>query len=70
MITTAAISAKRPDDPILDWSALVEEGRSTLASMSDGRWTDFNVHDPGITILELIAYALTDLGYRANHSVA
>jgi hypothetical protein len=70
VIATAAISAKRPDDPILDWSALVEEGRSTLESMSDGRWTDFNVHDPGITILELIAYALTDLGYRANHSMA
>lgn len=70
MITAASISAKRPDDPILDWSALVEEGRSTLESMSDERWTDFNVHDPGITILELIAYALTDLGYRANHPMA
>ena len=70
MIASATISAKRPDDPILDWSALVEEGRSTLEAMSDGRWTDFNVHDPGVTILELVAYALMDLGYRANHPMA
>jgi hypothetical protein len=70
MIAAATISAKPPDDPILDWSALVEEGRATLEAMSDGRWTDFNAHDPGITILELVAYALTDLGYRANHPMA
>lgn len=70
MIPAVAISAKPPDDPILDWTALVEEGRATLAAMSDGRWTDFNAHDPGITILELVAYALTDLGYRAAHPIA
>lgn len=27
-------------------------------------WTDVNTHDPGITVLELLAYALTDLEYR------
>ena len=32
----------------------------------DGKraWTDYNVHDPGITILEALCYAITDLGYR------
>src|SRR5690606_20918248 len=29
-------------------------------------WTDHNVHDPGITILEMLCYALMDLGYRTN----
>ncbi|MET0251443.1 MAG: hypothetical protein ABW203_04615 [Novosphingobium sp.] len=70
MIEALTISGKPPDDPVLDWSALVEEGRATLAAMSDGRWTDFNAHDPGITILELVAYALTDLGYRTGHPMA
>jgi hypothetical protein len=29
-------------------------------------WTDHNLHDPGITILELLCYAITDLSYRAS----
>lgn len=29
-------------------------------------WTDFNTHDPGITILEVVLYALTELGYKTN----
>jgi hypothetical protein len=70
VILSPTISARPPDDPILDWAALVDEGRAMLGAMSDGRWTDFNVHDPGITILELLAYALTDLGYRARHPMA
>jgi len=53
-----------------DWAALVEEGRALLGAMGDGRWTDFNAHDPGITILEAFAFALTDLTYRAGHPVA
>jgi hypothetical protein len=70
VIAAKTISAARPEDPILDWSALVEEGRASLEAMSDGGWTDFNAHDPGITILELVAYALTDFGYRAGHPIA
>jgi hypothetical protein len=58
-----------PNDPLLEWTALVEEGRRLLEQMTDERWTDFNVHDPGITILEAVAYALTDLAYRAGHPV-
>lgn len=70
MIVAPAIRGRPPDDPILDWNLLVAEGRRSLEAMSDGRWTDFNAHDPGITILELVCYALTDLGYRAQHSVS
>jgi len=29
-------------------------------------WTTHNTHDPGITVLELLAYALTELQYRSN----
>jgi hypothetical protein len=31
--------------------------------------TDFNFQDPGITILEVLCYAITDLGYRANFPI-
>jgi hypothetical protein len=29
-------------------------------------WTAHNTHDPGITVLELLSYALTDLQYRSD----
>ena len=29
-------------------------------------WTAHNTHDPGITVLELLSYALTELHYRSN----
>lgn len=29
-------------------------------------WTTHNTHDPGITVLELLSYALTELQYRRN----
>ena len=38
-----------------------------LAQQFSGElWTDFNLHDPGVTILEQLVYALTELGYRAE----
>ena len=33
-------------------------------------WTDHNVHDPGITILEACSYAITELGLRLQLDVA
>ncbi|MDZ7695047.1 MAG: hypothetical protein U5K69_28670 [Balneolaceae bacterium] len=32
-------------------------------------WTDYNIHDPGITLLELLCYAITDLGYRTSYDM-
>ncbi|MCU0837332.1 MAG: hypothetical protein MUE49_01255 [Rhodospirillales bacterium] len=58
-----------PEHPILDYDGLVREGLRQLERMSDGQWTDFNSHDPGITILETLCYALTDIGYRIFHPV-
>jgi len=29
-------------------------------------WTTHNTHDPGITVLEVLSYALTELQYRSN----
>ncbi len=41
-----------------------------ITQLGSNLWTDYNIHDPGITILELLCYALTDLGYRTSFPVA
>lgn len=32
-------------------------------------WTDFNVHDPGVTILEALCFSLCDLAYRTGFAI-
>lgn len=54
----------------LDFDALRRQGIDYLGKLSGKIWTDHNVHDPGITILETLCYAMLDLGYRTNFPVA
>ena len=49
----------------LTWFELVEEARDRIPSIA-GRWTDHNAHDPGITVLELMAWACEQVGYRID----
>jgi predicted phage baseplate assembly protein len=47
------------------WSDLVDEARTLIPVYASG-WTDHNAHDPGITLLEMLAWiAETDI-YRLN----
>ncbi len=56
---------KRPvSEPTQDFYGLRREGISLIQRAGSMRWTDYNVHDPGITILEVLCYGITDLGYR------
>ncbi|HEU5218312.1 MAG TPA: hypothetical protein VFU23_06625, partial [Gemmatimonadales bacterium] len=48
----------------MDYARLRAEALRQLARLGSAQWTDFNTHDPGITILEQLCYAITDLGYR------
>ena len=50
----------------MDYARLREEGLRLLGRLAGAQWTDFNAHDPGITILEQLCYAITDLGYRTD----
>lgn len=50
----------------LDFATLRAEGIEHLGNLAGKIWTDHNVHDPGITILEALCYALLDLGYRTQ----
>jgi hypothetical protein len=53
----------------MDYAFLRHEGVKYIERMAGQVWTDFNAHDPGITILEQICYAITDLGYRVSHAI-
>ena len=47
-----------------DFEFLRKSGLDHIQSMSRKIWTDYNAHDPGITFLEVLCYAITDLGHR------
>jgi uncharacterized protein len=50
----------------LDYSFLKQKGLEYIKQLSSDLWTDYNTHDPGITILEMLCYAITDLGMRID----
>lgn len=50
----------------LDFDFLKSTGVSYIEAMGGGIWSDFNIHDPGITFLEMLCYAITDLSNRLN----
>lgn len=50
----------------LNATVLREEARQRIEELASNGWTDYNSHDPGITILEVLAYAITDLGLRSQ----
>lgn len=47
------------------WADLVEEARSLIPVHAPG-WTDHNVHDPGITLLDLFGWIAESDIYRLN----
>lgn len=49
-----------------DYEQLRVLGLKYIEQFSKNIWTDYNVHDPGITILEILNYVLTDLAYRTS----
>ncbi len=55
--------------PTLDYPTFRQAGIDLLQNWVGRHWTDFNEHDPGITLLENFCYALTDLTYRLGYSV-
>lgn len=56
--------------PSMDYHFLRQEGLKHIERLGNSLWTDYNTHDPGITMLEVLTYAITELGYRANFDFA
>ena len=54
----------------IDWETLRAEGLGHLQALSGHLWTDYNLHDPGVTLLELLCYAITDLDQRLSLEIA
>lgn len=49
-----------------DYNSLLAAGRQYIEELGSALWTDYNEHDPGITILEELCYAITELGFRTS----
>lgn len=61
------------DEPLpeaLNFESLKQDGINQLQKLSGKVWTNYNESDPGITILDQLCYALTELGYCAQFPIA
>jgi hypothetical protein len=58
-----------PRRPAADYYRLRREGIGYIEQMGSALWTDYNTHDPGITILEGLCYIITDLAYRSGWDI-
>jgi hypothetical protein len=67
MMDSATIPKNPTLDPSQDYAFLRQKGLEYIQQLGSRLWTDYNIHDPGITVLELLCYALTDLGYRSSY---
>ena len=65
--TSVSISQANSGFPdYLDFNKMRSDVINYLGPITSTYWTDYNEHDPGITTLEALMYALLDLGYRVN----
>ncbi|OCQ22936.1 hypothetical protein A7985_02965 [Pseudoalteromonas luteoviolacea] len=56
--------------PGQDLTRLRQQGIAQLQKLAPETWSDHNVFDPGITLLEVLAYVLSDLSYKLSYPVA
>src|SRR3954464_15139174 len=66
MTAPASIEKIKPDSDGLDFDPLKRAGLALLQDLSGKVWTDYNAHDPGVTMLEQLCYGLTELAYRSD----
>lgn len=55
--------------PSKDYRFLRQTGIDIAQELSGEVWTDYNIHDPGVTILEHLCLALTELAYKSGMSI-
>ena len=66
-ISAASDDVKRLKESFLK---LKESGIQHIQDLSGELWTDYNHHDPGITILEQTCYALTEIAYQEDLKIS
>jgi hypothetical protein len=70
MIKPKSIPRHRGPAGDYSFAALRGLGITRVQELAGNIWTDYNEHDPGVTVLEQICYALSDIAYRADFPVA
>ena len=62
------IYIKRKDGKLIQtgYASLQKEALKAIQQMSGDIWTDYNEHDPGVTVLDVLNYALTELHYKCS----
>ncbi|MET3026580.1 hypothetical protein ABXT06_07895 [Flavobacterium sp. UW10123] len=55
--------------PYQDFNFLKDEAIDYIQNHIGNEWTNFNPSDPGMTILDQVCYALTELGYCTDFSI-
>ncbi|MCO7188543.1 MULTISPECIES: hypothetical protein [unclassified Pseudoalteromonas] len=76
--TTASLDALVNENSIcagplpeaLQFTYLKNEGIEQLKALAGEVWSNYNDSDPGVTILEQVVYALTELGYVNTFDIA
>jgi hypothetical protein len=56
-------------DEINHYQILRQIGLKYMQQLKGKKWIDYNSHDPGIIILEMLCYAMTDLAYRSDYKI-
>lgn len=69
-ITTNSIPKQVATNDDRDFAFLRKQGQQHIEELAGKIWTDYNSHDPGMTMLDLLCYALTDLALRMEMPMA
>lgn len=70
MSSSEVIARVQQDPDGLDFASLRKDGIARAQELAGNIWTDYNLHDPGVTILEQLCFGLTELAYQANVPVS
>ena len=63
------VSKANYEQPSLDYEWLREKALSFAQQFSGNIWTDYHYHDPGVTFMEQLCYAITVLAYRTQFPI-
>ena len=53
------------DKASIHFNTLMIQAQELISEASGSLWTDRSIHDPGVTLLESLAWNISDIGYRA-----
>ena len=70
MVEALSIPRRKSSQEEIGFDNLRQQAIELIQQLSGQIWSDYNLHDPGVTILEQLVFALTDLGYRCDFDVA